>query len=305
MNLQLHAHALGFGRDLERLVRTANAIQYFARKAGCGDSQWFSTPVEAGTLSETARSARRGMFGRIWSDELYAPSVREQIRDATESYFEHQQRLTLRERWDGKRPDVAWLHDTLNLEAQVASATPEWECTAHVRAAIRADASAQLASAHSWRSAARLLQPRAELDRAPLERRIARISREGADASRVSRLIDGALARCRRFWPYLPPELAVVTQRTKAGCSALQVLGTTASAVLWWLEGVRVDGRLLWGDAFLTETDVDALRPLIDGHRWSARCKLAALPEGIALQLAPKAAATYAQPPAWWDSEAP
>ena len=299
-NLQLHAHAQGFGRDLDRLVNTASAIQYFARKGGRRDAHWFASQIDAAALRVTSRSERRQMFGRIWSDDLLAPDVRERIRDETEHYYERQQRLTLRERWDGKRPDVDWIHDTLVAASEAVSSTLESDCVSRVRAAIREAGTGPRSLAHCWRSAARLLQPRPELDRARLERRVRRVFRESADARRVARLIDGALARCRRWWPDLPAELAVLTQRMRAGSAALEVLDVGSSEKFWWLEGVRFDDRLWWGSTNLSAAHIRQLRPRSYGAKWVARCRLDELPDSIATQLAVKPAVTYRDPPAWW-----
>jgi hypothetical protein len=289
-SLQLHAHAQGFGHDLDRLVNFASAIRFYARKAGCANAPWFAPEVDAAKVEASYRAALREMFGKIWSDELLGPDARQRLRDATEDYFRQQQQIRLREIWSGKRPNVEWIHDSLTRQAvpQPGLALAAREIFApHGRTVAE----------QGWRSAARLLLPRAGLDRARLERALARALRDAPAAdlpARVDRLIEGVVGRSRRSWPDLPAGLIVLSQRVRQGCSALE------SPSGWWLEGLVCGSRMVWGNDVLGNAQIKRLRPAIRNGRWRCLIGPQDLPEAIALQLTPQPQLRYAAPPAWW-----
>lgn len=92
----------------------------------------------------------------------------------------------------------------------------------------------------------------------------------------------------------------MLTQRVRAGSAALKVLDVGSSEELWWLEGIRFDDKLRWGDANLSAAHIRMLRPSIDGANWFALCRPAKVPDSIAAQLTAKPSVTYGEPPAWW-----
>jgi hypothetical protein len=231
------------------------------------------------------------MFGRIWSDELLGGESRQMLRDATEEYFKQQQQIRLREIWTGKRPSVDWVHDQLTQ-----GGPPENGLALAARDIVKPYG--HTLAAECWRSASRLLLPRAELDRSRLERRIARVLRDAPAndlPDRVTRLIEGTIGRCRRWWPDLPTGVSAISQRVRHGCSALESLDGG-----WWLEGLVRGPRLLWGTAELTDAQIKQFRPTIKNGRWHCRVDRVALPESIAAQFQPRPHLRYAAPPAWW-----
>jgi hypothetical protein len=294
-SLQLHAHTQGFGHDVDRLVNFAGPIQFYARKAGCAGAPWFAPDIEPMSVRESYRVALREMFGHIWSEELLDADSRQLVRDATQEYFERQQQIRLREIWNRKRPNVDWVHDELTAEE------PQPGLATTIRDVVRRHGGA--AAGQSWRRAARLLLPRAELDRSRLERRVMRVLRDDSAtdlSARVTRLVEGTIARCRRWWPDLPPGLSVTSQRVSQGCSALECVTGEDARQRWWLEGWRCESRFVWGSAELTDSQIKRLRPEVRGARWHCTVDLVELPDTIADQLGPTAHLRYAAPPRWW-----
>jgi hypothetical protein len=311
VNMQLHAHAQGFGRDLDRLANCAIALQFYARKAGCEGSGWFATACSAEELRKVYREAQDGIFGRFWTDSALEPAVRDRIRSATRKYFERQQQLTFRERWDGRKPRQKWIYDALTRGCTPAddhAEESEWLLISEVIDGIDSSRNVRgVPSTHIWRNAARLFRPRAELDRARLDRRIARLLRVSESherAARISRLIENSISRCRRWWEFLPAELAVVSQRVRMGCSALEVVTAQNSQARWWLEGDRCGDRLTWGRSVLSESEQETLTPVIDAKRWSALTASAALPSSLECEIRSMRALNYGNPPSWWPAEA-
>ena len=303
-SVQVHAHAQGFGRDLDRIANSATAIQFYARKAMCAEARWFVPQVDPASLRQTYLDAQQEMFGRMWSDEFLDEDSRQTIRDATRKYFEFQQGIRLRERWDGKRPSIDWIHDTLiHADPPTGSGaqTPEWELASSVRDVLRRHG--RVAQERCWRSASRLLQPRAELDRARLERRVERVLRDAPESEypdRIARLIEGTIGRCRRWWPNLPSRVAVTSQHVRHGCSALECSSGEPAAPGWWIEGLVCADRCVWGTSTLTEAQVKTLRPAVGGQRWHCTLGADELPAEIADQLSAAAQLNYPAPPQWW-----
>jgi hypothetical protein len=294
-SLQLHAHAQGFGHDIDRLLNFAGPIQFYARKAGCAGAPWFAPLIDPASVRQSYRGALREMFGRIWSDEMLDAESRQALRDATLEYFERQQQIRLREIWNRKRPNVAWVHEELTHDE------PQPGLAIAVRDIVGAHG--RQVAERSWRSAARLLLPRAELDRSRLERRVVRVLRDSPDgdlSNRVNRLIEGTIGRCRRWWPDLPPALSVTSQRVSHGCSALECVASDDGSPRWWLEGWQCDSRFVWGSCALTDAQISRLKPIARADRWHCTVDSAALPDSIVAQLAPTAHTTYPRPPRWW-----
>jgi hypothetical protein len=72
-------------------------------------AHWFAQQVDMPTLQRTYSVTQLRVFGKIWSDDLLEEEAQMRIRDATRKYFEEQQRIRRRERWDGIRPDIPWI----------------------------------------------------------------------------------------------------------------------------------------------------------------------------------------------------
>jgi hypothetical protein len=295
-SLQLHSHAQGFGHDLERLVNFADAIQFYARKASCAGTAWFMPEIQAGNVRHSYLAALREMFGRIWADELLDEESRRVLRDATQEYFEHQQRIRLRELWSGKRPAVDWVHDELTGDEP-----PPAGLALAARAVLSRHGPAL--AEKCWRSATRMLLPRAELDRSRLERRVARVLRDATSSDRPARvagLIEGAIGRSRRWWPDMPADWAVTSQRVIQGCSALEGSCGEGTPSGWWLEGWLCESRFVWGAAELTDDQVQQLKPRVRDGRWHCTVGHDGLPDAISRQFARAAHLEYPAPPQWW-----
>jgi hypothetical protein len=306
-SVRLHAHAQGFGRDLDRLASSARAMQFYATKARCAETQWFAHAVDQAALRRIYANSQLSIFGKLWGDELLDSESRLQIRSAMQRYFEKQQRIQLRERWDGKRPGVDWIHSMLirDVEASGTKAlTPEWELACSIRNLIR-NAQGEFRSAADlcWRSASRVLQPRPEVDRQRLESRIKQVlgnAPAGFGARRITALIDKTVGRCRRWWPTCPPGLGVISQRVHHGCSALEVIDGRSGERRWWIEGLMSGDRYLWGRSCLPEADLDRLCPRVRGHNWQCLLEGCALPDTLNGQLSVLPQMKYGSPPAWW-----
>jgi hypothetical protein len=306
-NVQVHAHVPGFGQDIERIVQMAASIRFYAQKAACNEQPWFSVDVSRESLQSSYTEALQVMFGRLWATEVIDRESQKAIRTLMQEYFDAQQRVRRRERWDGKpRTTAGWLYDRL-IDAQSPVVTSSDRETALVRRirAVLVDARSICSDVkvHCWRSATRLLQPRPELDRLLLEKQIKSAlepTGEREISESVTRLIENVVGISRRWWSNLPAEISVTSQRVFSGCSVLEGIDARSRQRVLWVEGIHAPGCLVLGDTILDEATAGKLRPELTARKWHCVIEAPHPIDAIADVLGQAPQKQYAEPPLWW-----
>lgn len=306
-NVQVHAHVPGFGQDIDRIAQMAASIKFYAQKAACSEQPWFSVDVRRESLQSSYTEGLQVMFGRLWATGVIDRESQNAIRTLMQGYFDAQQRVPRRERWDGKpRTNAGWLYDHLiaSESPAVTSSDREASLLGRVRAILNGAKSAcSNVKAHSWRSAARLLQPRPELDRLLLEKQIKSAMAPTAateTVQSVARLIESVVGASRRWWSNLPAEISVTSQRVSSGCTVIEGIDARSGQRILWVEGIHALGRFVLGDTVVDEATVRKLRPQLSARKWHCIVDAPHQIDAIVDVLSRAPQNQYGEPPLWW-----
>jgi hypothetical protein len=304
-SVRLHAHARGFGHDVDRIAHTEQAVRFYAKKARRIGDEWFTEECGRDRLQELYSKTVQELLGRIWADALINDKARARLRDTMRAYFDAQQRIQVRERWDGRRAVAPWLYDTLISKSDVLKMAPltvELRLAQTIRA-ILAGAGSVGVNANCWRTAVRMLSPRTALNRDEINKRVAESVSEASPRkvrANLRTVIDESIGASRRWWASCPATLGVKTQRLLGGCSALEVVEAESGSTRWWLEGLKCGARFLWGRSELSDLEIRQMQPKVEGSRWYCEITQHETHQifGEILSLAPQMA--YEDPPEWW-----
>lgn len=305
---QPHAHAAGFGQDVVRIARMAQTIQFYSRKAAAQETAWFADQVELTDLRAHYDAALREVFGRMWGDELVDERSQNLIRTATRTYFDAEQKMCRRERWNGRSGRAApWIYDCL-IDSRKGDPSLNSSAAGELMNAIRevlrnAWSSSPHFKAHCWRTAVRCFKPRTELNRVAIDQRVLSLTRSGAEphmAERIGSLIADATGKARRWWFGVPRDISVTAQQLSHGCTALRGVSSTSGNESVWLEGIMSSGRFVWGDRILDSACIQAINPKIGGRRWCGAVNGRAECEVIGEFLHLDHCDVYRNPPEWW-----
>lgn len=305
---QPHAHAAGFGQDVLRIARMAQTIQFYSRKAAAHETAWFADHVELTDLRAHYDAALNEVFGRMWGDELVDEQSQNLIRTATRTYFDAEQKVCRRERWNERSGRaVPWIYDCL-VDSRKGNPSLNSSAAEELMSAIReilrnASSSSPHFKAHCWRTGVRCFNPRTELNRVAIDQRVLSLTKSGAApqmGERIGSLIADVTGKARRWWFGVPRDISVTAQQLSHGCTALRGVGNAHGNESIWLEGIMSSGRFVWGDRILDDACIQAINPQIRGRRWRGAVNGCAECELIDEFLHLDHGDAYRNPPEWW-----
>lgn len=263
VNARVLAHTRGFGGELEAIRVFARSMDFYFRKYAEG-GQYTHHSEE---LVEHAERRYHDAFSReclrAWQAESLAGTKEgDQIVELLRAFFRRQQRASRQYGWSGevlgssgREAQDDWLHDAL-IGLQPSSSDSE-ESAKYVVAQIivllrEGFGSKPDAASRVWVSkltACRLLRRRHCIDRGYLLSSVKRLTAQldfGANdcLEQITDFVRTTVRHGRAHWPRSPRGLGVLAQASSDGCTALLCSDGPEAPRLWWLEGIRLQGRV-------------------------------------------------------------
>jgi len=279
------SHIPGFGDEIDVLWSAIRSLTFFCNKYQPATAPAVSETEILGATVKRLRSTFERECLRIWNlDEQCPATLRCTVIQALEEHFELMQERQVRyQRTPLASPE--WLHEALLSAASGGNVESNWARAIHrIHSALHehfCDPAGEPMIRLSFATALRLVKPRTCLYREELQDFIQQ-RLGGADSSippdptMVARIIDSRIAIGRRHWPLLPANLAVLSQVSYGGASALLCRDLRTRQKCLWLEGIRSGERVTM---FGRSAPVQALQSLThhcSEVRWAGRFPISA-----------------------------
>ena len=279
-NVKLHAHAPGFGADIEVLKAVLKSLAFYINKNGRPGHSVISTVDLPATVVQTYyKCLHRNLstfFGDIESD---APALAEQIGDILLNYFLTQQKTKFQFDWRNPLPtNVPWLGATNPHSNPLGYAeTVEHQVFRTVEAVLhnQPGTSEERRARHSlaWGNAKRYLSPRhltrEILRNSPYEAALPSNPEVRPEAIEVAKTVADIVGRNRRHWPNLPAHLQVRAQTYLDGSSALWCVRHPDGRLVLWIEGIHADGAMIFFNGRWPFGSPEFIDILYTPYRWS------------------------------------
>ena len=277
--VQVHSKSPGLGDEMRLFPVVLGSLAFYFTKYGPNrDAEGLAKQLLVWTTSAYELAWRR-YSGSLFQAESLKGNMQETLHGILRQYFREQQRYRVKYRFgvakqESALKDAAWLHDALVDEAFPAN-TSERRVLNQILAHIRANGNDPYVALCT---AARLLMPRASVDRRHTLDTLARAVRQSASTTSLRTIaldviVAEAVSGARRHWANLPIGYAVIAHTAREGSSGLLCAKHADEPRTAWLEGIcSGPANLHWLDHRLGRSDFRGLEFHQSGTQWWAMC---------------------------------
>jgi hypothetical protein len=256
----------GFGDEMKIVDKMIESLAFYFTKYKPRHS---AAPPSGAALRRCAQEAHARAFAReclrIWNVEADATAALDaDIVLSMRRYFSCQQRHRVNYEHDVPHP-FRWLHDGIGAPAE-SETLSAISAALHQSFANFPDGDERCWRA--WTTADRYLMPRKSLDREALKARIEQLT---VTPREVEGFVQASVASGRRHWPKLPSDLTVLAKVSYDGSTALLCDEVATRRQVLWLEGLRIQDRLILFDSELPLARASNIGARVANGCWTAR----------------------------------